>query len=360
MGYRGTYSMELNSKRRNYIFWVLQLLGWGFINSVSIFVVKGLSPQLLLYSVVMGTFLGIFSTSLLRWYLKRSVQFESFGGKDFIKILVSFLLTALVFGALNTLFGFLYVKFGPTLTEAEHNMFKNYDNIGIQVLNSLFLIGAWTVTYLVIKLLLKLNQDRIERLELNTHLKQAQLNTLKGQINPHFMFNSLNNIRGLMLEDVEKSREMLTKLSEILRYSLTKNNINAISVREELEVVDNYIDLSKIQFENRLEFVKNVEANTLDIQIPPMIIQLLVENAIKHGISNLKRGGAITLNIKKEEAILVIEVRNTGKLQITKDSTQLGLKNIEQRLKLLYADKASFSLEEVSDEVLALIKIPLA
>jgi LytS/YehU family sensor histidine kinase len=125
-------------------------------------------------------------------------------------------------------------------------------------------------------------------------------------------------------------------------------------------VVDNYIDLSKIQFENRLEFVKNVEANTLDIQIPPMIIQLLVENAIKHGISNLKRGGAITLNIKKEEAILVIEVRNTGKLQITKDSTQLGLKNIEQRLKLLYADKASFSLEEVSDEVLALIKIPLA
>ncbi|WP_036386092.1 sensor histidine kinase [Muricauda sp. MAR_2010_75] len=352
--------MELNSKRRNYIFWVLQLLGWGFINSVSIFVVKGLSPQLLLYSVVMGTFLGIFSTSLLRWYLKRSVQFESFGGKDFIKILISFLLTALVFGALNTLFGFLYVKFGPTLTEAEHNMFKNYDNIGIQVLNSLFLIGAWTVTYLVIKLLLKLNQDRIERLELNTHLKQAQLNTLKGQINPHFMFNSLNNIRGLMLEDVEKSREMLTKLSEILRYSLTKNNINAISVREELEVVDNYIDLSKIQFENRLEFVKNVEANTLDIQIPPMIIQLLVENAIKHGISNLKRGGAITLNIKKEEAILVIEVRNTGKLQITKDSTQLGLKNIEQRLKLLYADKASFSLEEVSDEVLALIKIPLA
>ncbi len=352
--------MELNSKRRNYIFWALQLLGWGFINSVSIFVVKGLSPQLLLYSVVMGTFLGIFSTSLLRWYLKQNVQFESFGGKDFIKILIAFLLTALVFGALNTLFGFLYVKFGPTLTEAEHNMFKTYDNLGIQVLNSLFLIGAWTVTYLVIKLLLKLNQDRIERLELNTHLKQAQLNTLKGQINPHFMFNSLNNIRGLMLEDVERSREMLTKLSEILRYSLTKNNINAISVREELEVVDNYIELSKIQFEDRLQFIENVNSDTLDLQIPPMIIQLLIENAIKHGISNLKQGGTITLNIKKEEAILLIEVKNTGKLQIAKNSTQLGLKNIEQRLKLLYADKASFVLEEVSDEVVAHIKIPLA
>lgn len=352
--------MELNTRKRNIVFWILQLLGWGFINSVSIFVVKGISPQLLLYSVVMGTFLGIFTTSLLRWYLKRNVQFESFGVKEFIKILFAFLLTALVFGALNTLFGFLYVKFGPTLTEAEHQIFKNYDNIGIQVLNSFFLIGAWTVTYLVIKLLLKLNQERIERLELNTHLKQAQLNTLKGQINPHFMFNSLNNIRGLMLEDVEKSREMLTKLSEILRYSLTKNNINAILVREELEVVDNYIDLSKIQFEDRLEFLKNIDSNVLDLQIPPMIIQLLIENAIKHGISNLKNGGTIILNIKKEGEVLVIEVKNTGRLQISQDSTQLGLKNIEQRLKLLYGDKASFILKEISDEVVAHIKIPLA
>lgn len=352
--------MELNTRKRNIVFWVLQLLGWGFINTISIFVVKGISPQLLLYSMVMGTFLGIFTTSILRWYLKKNVQFESFGGKEFIKILVAFLLTALLFGVLNTFFGFLYVKFGPTLTETEHQMFKNYDNVGIQILNSLFLMGAWTVTYLVIKLLLKLNQDRIERLELNTHLKQAQLNTLKGQINPHFMFNSLNNIRGLMLEDVEKSREMLTKLSEILRYSLTKNNSNSITVREELEVVDNYIDLSKIQFEDRLEFIKNIDGDTLDMQIPPMIIQLLIENAIKHGISNLKRGGTVTLEIKKKDSVLVIDVRNTGQLQISKDSTQLGLKNIEQRLKLLYADKASFNLEEISNEVVALIKIPLA
>ncbi len=352
--------MELGRKKSSYIFWILQLLGWGFINTISIFVVKGISPQLLLYSVVMGTLFGICSTSMLRWYLKRNVQLESFGGKEIIKILIAFLITSIVFGVFNFALGYLYVKFGPELTTTERQIFKYYDNVGIQVLNSLFLIGAWTVTYLVIKLLLKLNKDRIERLELNTHLKQAQLNTLKGQINPHFMFNSLNNIRGLMLEDVEKSREMLTKLSEILRYSLTKNNINAISVREELEVVDNYIDLSRIQFENRLEFNKNVEGDTLDMQIPPMIIQLLIENAIKHGISNLKRGGTIILNIRKEGSILVIEVRNTGKLQIAKESTKLGLKNIEQRLKLLYADQASFDLEEVSNEVVAHIKIPLA
>ena len=282
--------MELSTKKREQAFWTLQILGWGFINLVSVFVVKQISMSLLVYSVVMGTILGIFATSLLRLYLKRTIQFDAFGINEFVKILVSYLMAATLFGVLNFVFGYVYVEFGPALTPSELQMFKYHDNVGIQVLNSLFLIGAWTVTYLVIKLLLKLNRDRIERLELNTHLKQAQLNTLKGQINPHFMFNSLNNIRGLMLEDVEKSREMLTKLSEILRFSLTKNSNNAISVREELEMVDNYIALSKIQLEDRLEFVQNVDSETLDLQIPPMIIQLLVENATKHGISNLKQG----------------------------------------------------------------------
>lgn len=352
--------MELSNKKSNYIFWILQFLGWGFINVLSVFIVKKISTELLIYSIVAGIFIGIFSTSILRWYLKKNIQFDSFGVKEFVKVIVSFISIAALFGMFNYGFGHLYHKFGPSLSKEEIQMFQNYDSLGIQVVNSLFIIGAWTTTYLVIKLLLKLNKDRIERLELNTNLKQAQLNTLKGQINPHFMFNSLNNIRGLMLEDVEKSRDMLTKLSEILRYSLTKNNINAISVQEELEMVDNYIDLSKIQFEDRLDFEKDVDENTLQFQIPPMIIQLLIENAAKHGISNLKNGGRIVLSIKKEEEGLVIEVRNTGKLQIAKNSTQLGLKNIRQRLKLLYADKASFNLNEIADEVVANIKIPLA
>jgi LytS/YehU family sensor histidine kinase len=173
------------------------------------------------------------------------------------------------------------------------------------------------------------------------------------------MFNSLNNIRGLMLEDVEKSREMLTKLSEMLRYSLTKNSVDGIALEEELEMVDNYIALSKIQFEDRLQFNKEIEPDTLSVHIPPMIVQLLVENAAKHGISNLKHGGRIKLSAQKNGEALHIQVKNTGKLSIAKDSTQLGLKNIKQRLKLLYGDTASFDLNEIGDEVVADVKIPL-
>ena len=351
--------MELSPTRRNRIFWILQILGWGFINILPVFLLKELSIQYLIFSFIAGMAIGILSTWLLRIYLKRNILFDRFGLNEIIKICTSTLLASFVYGGLSFLFGILYVKFGPELTELELKVFKAYDSFWILIFNSLFIIFIWVACYLVIKLLLKLNSDRIERLELNTTLKQAQLNTLKGQINPHFMFNSLNNIRGLMLEDVEKSRDMLTKLSEMLRYSLTKNDVNAIALEEELEMVENYIDLSKIQLEDRLKFDKDIDPKSLNVPIPPMIIQLLVENAAKHGIANLKEGGAISLKTKHLGEQLLIEVSNTGNLKIDKNSTQLGLNNIRQRLRLLYLDKAKFSLEEENGEVLASIQIPL-
>lgn len=351
--------MNITDTNRNRIFWLLQFAGWGFISSLPIFILKEVGFEFIAYSVVVGLIICVGSTSLLRWYLKRNVDFESFDVIDFVKIGVSFLLASAIFGSLNYFSGYIYAKFGPGLSDKHIELFKMYDGFWVQTINALLLVGAWLVTYLVIKLLLKLNRDRIDRLELNTNLKQAQLNTLKGQINPHFMFNSLNNIRGLMLEDVEKSREMLTKLSEMLRYSLTKNNIDGIALEEELEMVENYIALSKIQFEDRLEFKKHIAPDALSVQIPPMIVQLLVENATKHGISNLKDGGRIELNASKDSEALYIQVKNTGKLRIAKDSTQLGLKNIKQRLKLLYGEQSSFELIEVNNEVVADIKIPL-
>jgi len=343
---------------RNQIFWSLQLVGWSAWNLTSIFLIKELSPSFTIYSTIAGIFIGVLSTSLLRWFLKRYVNFENFTGNDFLKISVSVLVAALIFGLLNFLFGYFYHEFGPELTELDRKILKTFDSFGLIVFSSIFNVGAWAACYLVIKLILRFNQNRMERLELNATLKQAQLNTLKGQINPHFMFNSLNNIRGLMLEDVERSREMLTKLSEMLRYSLTKNNVDAIALSEELEMVDNYIALSKIQFEDRLTYHSTIENGTEELPIPPMLVQLLVENAAKHGISALKQGGYISVKTFAVENLLHIEVKNSGKLRISKDSTQLGLRNIKQRLKLLYGDAASFNLSEVGDEVVAQLKIP--
>lgn len=343
-------------------FWLVQFLSWGGL----IFIAYAFTPDSDGYKStnmfkigLLSTFLvGLVSTSLLRSYLKRVINFDSFESQQIIKILVGISVASLIYFGLSYGTGYCMGKYGDESIKVPE-MYKDF-GVGLMLVNSFVTIFGWTIFYLSVKIVAKLNADRLERAELNATLRQAQLNTLKGQINPHFMFNSLNNIRGLMLEDVGKSRDMLTKLSEMLRYSLTKNNVNAINLEEELEMVDNYIALSKIQFEDRLQYMKEVERETLEIKIPPMIIQLLVENAAKHGISNLKAGGIIKLITKKESEDLIIEVINTGTLQIAKDSTQLGLQNIKQRLKLLYGNRASFDITEVNNEVIATINIPLS
>ncbi|WP_248574826.1 sensor histidine kinase [Flavobacterium sp. H122] len=222
-----------------------------------------------------------------------------------------------------------------------------------------FIISVWYFFFSNLKFIEKINNFNREKSDLELSLKESQLNALKGQINPHFMFNSLNNIRGLILEDPVKSREMITRLSEMLRYSLTKNDIHKIGLDEEVEMVDNYIAVSKIQLEDRLQFIKELESGTLNLQIPPMILQMLIENAVKHGISNLKQGGMVKLIAGTENDFLNLTVINTGKLLLKSESTQIGLKNIKDRLHLLYADKADFKLYEENNQVVAKIQIPL-
>ena len=217
----------------------------------------------------------------------------------------------------------------------------------------------WLFVIVAIKAYRHINEVKMNQLQLESNLRDSQLNTLKGQINPHFMFNSLNNIRGLILEDAPRARDIITRLSEMLRYSLTKNGINTIPLKEELQTVDNYIEVSKIQFEDRLRFSIEVNPETINMGIPPMVIQMLVENAVKHGIGKIKEGGEVRLKVNTIGNDLVIIVQNSGKLLISDDSTKLGLENIKQRLALLYGSKAYFTLEENSNFVEAKIIIPL-
>jgi len=226
-------------------------------------------------------------------------------------------------------------------------------------INGFLFIFFWLTLYLSIKLTRQYRSNQIKNLQLETAVKDSELNTLKGQINPHFMFNSLNNIRGLMLEDVEKSRDMITRLSEMLRYSLTKDKVDTIALKEELEMVGNYIELSKIQLEDRLRFSSQIDEKLLNVEIPPMIIQMLIENAIKHGISNLRNGGNINLSVSESKRQLVITVSNSGLMTENKSTTKVGLDNIKKRLALLYEDEASFFLKAENNTVVATIKLPL-
>ncbi len=233
-----------------------------------------------------------------------------------------------------------------------------FDSLPTTMVN-IFAWCTWYISITIIELNNEVRDTKLKNISLQANLKESQLNTLKGQINPHFMFNSLNNIRGLILEDKAKARLVLTNLSETLRYSLTKSNQNAIALEDEIEMIENYISISKIQFENRLKYTQNIAPEVLGLDIPPMMLQMLVENGIKHGISNLKEGGTIHLEGTIEGDFLELKVINNGSLRSESDSTEVGLKNIRQRLQLLYGKRASFSLTESNNLVYAILKIPL-
>ena len=347
-------------------YWLLNIIFWSLITGLMAFAywINDNALNLEIWQFTMDFIsvflLSIFFTHQLKRSINKFIKFDNLKGVDALKILGLLLASILLFYLTYTLYiQFVYHFIYDRADVLDHESQGLKENLLFIINYSIYFL-VWAGFYMAIKGLMELNSGRETRLQLESNLKESQLNTLKGQINPHFMFNSLNNIRGLMLEDVDRARNMLTSLSETLRYSLTKSDSNAIALEDELEMVKNYIEISKIQFEDRLQFQTNIDASTLNIQIPPMIIQMLVENAIKHGISNLKDGGEISLSTAIKDNYLRIKVANTGVLRQSEDSTHLGLKNIKKRLKLLYGETASFHLNEIENQVIATINIPVA
>ncbi|EDP98398.1 histidine kinase [Kordia algicida OT-1] len=352
--------MAASKKVNTILFWIFQFIGWGFLTTANVwskaFIVPEdkVKPVYFFFEGLIFIILGIGLTTFFRNYLKRIEFIENQTQKNYIRAIIAFLVLSLIFSfTLVFLSSLIFASVnGKPLEFSILLIVSNTINV------ALFLF-FWSLIYITIKSVVRMQRVKMDRLRLQTSLKESQLNTLKGQLNPHFMFNSLNNIRGLMLEDVEKSREMLTRLSEMLRYSLNMNNVDAIQIAQELETVENYIALSKIQLEDRLQYEQKVNESLLQIKIPPMILQMLVENAIKHGIATQKNGGKITVIVTDNNEEIILQVNNTGNLKTDSNSTKIGVHNIKKRLELLYGEKATFTLDETENEVQAIIKIPV-
>jgi LytS/YehU family sensor histidine kinase len=230
----------------------------------------------------------------------------------------------------------------------------------IITMNLSIVVLSWSMIYFIFQLFSNYKQSEVEKWQLEAAVKDAELIALKSQVNPHFIFNSLNNIRSLVVENPEKARDMITHLSGLLRYSIQFNNKERVSLEDELEIVQNYLNLESIQYEDRLQYKLEIKPETLEMQIPPMAIQLLVENAIKHGISNLPDGGLINIRSSLENHKLVVEVINSGQLKEGIQGTGIGLKNASDRLKLLFGKLSDLKISNLNDEyVSASFSIPL-
>jgi len=342
---------------------LFSLIGWIllFLFTLALRKIIGVevSPDRFKYLITESVTCGVLAystTFIVSIFIDLSVNFNNIRRIDIYKVLVLFILAQLLYSILIWPLLDMIDFWGASLGSIKKATFL------VRSFNAIYfatLYFIWLFVFITIKMYYHVNVVKMKQFQLESSLKESQLNTLKGRINPHFMFDSVNNIRGLMLEDVNKARQILTSLSETLRYSLTKNSLDSITLEDELDVVDKYVEISKIQFEDRLQFQKEVDPHTLSIEIPPMLVQMLVENAIKHGVSNLKEGGVLRLSTGIIDNILKIEVSNPGQLKEVKNTTKLGLKNIEKRLRLLYGNKAKFTLESFEDKVKAIVKIPL-
>ncbi|WP_212006037.1 sensor histidine kinase [Chitinophaga sp. HK235] len=196
------------------------------------------------------------------------------------------------------------------------------------------------------------------RLQLLT--REIQLSNLSAQLNPHFFFNSLNNIKSLILEDPVLARRAIDLLSELLRHALYKQSDKLIPLHEELQVVSDYLELEKLRFEDRLEADIRMNAPLSDVLVPPLSIQTMVENAIKHGINKSMDGGSIIITIEKNVTAVRITVQNPGRLEQSATSSGLGIRNLQERLQLQFHGQASFHITALPDEkVLTVLTIPV-
>jgi LytS/YehU family sensor histidine kinase len=309
--------------------------------------------------------LPVFSLSVLYYrYLYKTRQWSQFNtGKNILVVigysLVSGLIVALLMLGLVTPFFWSDVE----AIVVKHNISMTTIMTQLVITNwfqTQLFVGGWIFIYISIYTRQLIKQTELTNLRLQNSLKEVQLANLSNQLNPHFLFNTLNNIKFMVRKDPLKSEKMITDLSDILRYSLESNKHEKVQIGDELEIVKRYIDIIKVQMEDRLDFNMAIPENLDANLIPPMILQMLIENSIKHGVDSLRHGGKVQLNaedlLDQIRFTVINDIPNVGSVSLT--STGIGLVNIEQRLALLYGGRSSFVVEETESRFIVSLTIP--
>jgi sensor histidine kinase YesM len=295
---------------------------------------------------------AILCTHLIRGYIRR----QNWLAQPAKRVIPKSLLASVIIGIVITIpeIALWFLFFGK--------------DVGPEVLNWLpyalpgwsFDVFVWAGIYFRLKINERVRQLELDKLQLAVVAKEAQLQGLVSQINPHFLFNSLNSLRALIVEDPVKAQAMVNGISSLLRYSLQAGKTQTVPLETELEVVRTYLQLERIRFEERLSIHTDAAPDTLKVPVPIMLLQSLVENSVKHGIEKLTDGGEIRIATHLENGELKIRVTNSGQLAGPAGSMSIGLENSRERLRLLYGWSASLVLRnDGANSVVAEVSLPL-
>lgn len=332
-------------------YWVAQFIGWGLfclLIAVTQIILDEFTSETLRQLITVFV-LAIIISHGIRFFLLKfnwiNLKFAPLIPRALIlNYCASVVLVATILGV-STIF--------EDIKEDDPSLGELFINTWVYML---FLL-LWTAIYLTYHLFQKSRNQELLNLKLESSQHEIELKTLRDQLNPHFLFNSLNSIRALVAVDPDTAKEAITTLSSLLRSSLQMGKKTQVPLKDEIQLVKEYLALEKIRFEERLEVSYKINANE-SLLIPPFIIQTLAENAVKHGISKKAKGGIVTIEVDATHSSLYVHVGNSGKLSETY-SEGIGLSNSKRRLELQYGDEAKFSLQQNDDLVVASITLPI-
>jgi len=340
-------------------YWLCQIAGWGMVGIMMLFFAHAykvpMSSGVLLGRIAVVFAAGIGVTHVLRLFIKSQGWIMQSVEKVIPKLAIAMIITSLSFSllvlGLNYLFD-LGVDSSKKLSFVARLAGSTVDN-GLVIL-------PWVLIYYFYHFIEKSRRQQFDTLQLESLIKELELKTIKAHINPHFIFNSLNSIRALIDENPSRARTAITELSNILRSSMQVDKAETVSFEKELNIVKDYLALENMRFEDRLQVEYEIDEDTLDQQVPPMMLQTLVENAIKHGISKHIRGGTIKIISDFKNHYHEMAVQNTGNLNGGLNAEGFGLSSTQNRLGLLYGDKASFEIKQVAPSLVeARVLIPV-
>ncbi len=337
------------------IYWITQLIGWFIYFTLNFFFFSFKnysSVRDVLYHLLLVPS-AVLLTHAFRYFIIKKKWLEQPVFVQVGVVIIASLILSFAFFCIQYILNILL--FGASVKLSVVDFF-------VAILNFSFVFFVWSVFYFSFHYIRNYRKAEIQQLRMQTSLKEAELNKLKSQLNPHFMFNAMNSIRALIDENPQKAKQAVTQLANILRQTLTLEKNKLISFDDEITLVKDYLALEKTRFEERLNYTLELDEASSQYRIPPMLLQTLVENAIKHGISKLTEGGIVSITTKQkaESKKLHIEICNSG-IYTPDENPQsgYGIQNTKDRLRFVFADEASFLIVNENQLVKTQIVIPL-
>jgi len=261
----------------------------------------------------------------------------------------SLIMNLVLTGAVSVTLWIIITKLVMILVLPQENNYQQYwdATFPYRVGTGVVIYAIIILTYFLFASLTNLSEKSAREAKLESLVKETELKMLRSQINPHFLFNSLNSISSLTVTDPEKARSMVIKLSDFMRYALSRKDEQPVSFRSELDNLRVYLDIEKVRFGDRLSTEEHIEGITLEAKIPMMLLQPLYENAVKHGVYESTGSVSIVTTAGVSEGILAITISNSYENGVSPaKGTGTGLLNVSRRLELTYGNRASVRTEK--------------